>query len=205
MIDIFYGKYSSFLIAIFLGIFFGIVYDAFRIIRISRLPYLMPQGRLYEYIKIPRQKTNKIRKKIANILNFSDNIIIFAEDMFFWIIASIAEILFIYHINGGVIRIYFILCTFLGAAVYFFSVGKLTIYFSVRIIFLLRCLLYWLFYIIIYPIRMIFAVLKKIIYFIVRITVFPIVLAVKAKHKNKYSKKRVYLILDKAKKGFCIK
>jgi hypothetical protein len=52
---------------------------------------------------------------------------------------------------------------------------------------------------------MIFAVLKKIIYFIVRITVFPIVLAVKAKHKNKYSQKRVYLILDKAKKGFCIK
>ena len=203
MINAFYGRYSAFLLAVLLGIFFGILYDVFRVLRISHLPYLMPKGKFYEFIKIPQNRTFKNKRLFFGIIKFSNNLITFCEDITFWIIASICEVLFLYHINGGSVRLYFIIFTFLGAAVYFFTLGKLTIYFSVRIIFLLRCLLYWAFYIIIYPIKIIFLILEKIFCFIMRITVFPVANAIKAKRAKEYSRKRIYLILDKSKKGFC--
>ncbi|MBQ8403508.1 MAG: spore cortex biosynthesis protein YabQ [Clostridia bacterium] len=205
MITAFYGKYSAFLLAFLLGVFFGVLDDVFRILRISRLPYLIPKGKFYEFIKIPSKEFLKGKNFFRGLFKISNNLITFSEDIAFWIITSICEVLFIYHINGGNVRIYFIMCTFLGAAVYFFTLGKLTMYFSVRIIFLLRCLLYWLFYIIIYPIRIAFLILKKIFGFIARITILPIVNAVKIKRANDYSAKRAYLILDKSKKGFCTK
>ncbi len=203
MITAFYGKYSAFLLAILLGIFFGVLYDVFRILRISRLSYIIPNGKFYEFIKIPEKNFLKGKKIFKSIFKLSDNLITLFEDLAFWILASICEILFIYHINGGYVRIYFIVCTFLGTAAYFFTFGKLTIYFSVRIIYLLRCLLYWLFYIIIYPIRIIFLIFKKIFEFAARVTVLPIVNAAKLKRAKNYSTKRANLILDKSKKGFC--
>ncbi len=205
MITAFYGKYSAFVLAFLLGIFFGAVYDVFRILRISRLPYIIPNGRFYEFIKIPEKNLFAGKKLFKGIFRLSDNLMTLFEDLTFWIFISLCEILFIYHVNGGSIRVYFIICTLLGAAIYFFTVGKLTIYFSVRIIFSLRCLLYWLFYIIIYPIRIVFLIFKKIFVFIARITVWPAVNAVKLKRANDYSAKRARSILDKSKKGFCIR
>ena len=132
----------------------------------------------------------------------SDNWLTFAEDTVFWIRASILEILFIYHINNGAIRVYFIMCTVLGATIYFFTIGKITIYFSVRIIFLIRCLLYWGIYIIIYPIRVIFHFIIKVTLFIVSKTIIPVVETVKKQSLNSYSKKRASHILIQSKKGF---
>jgi len=199
MILEFYGTYSAFINAVLLGVIFGIIYDIFRILRISRVPHLVPKGKFYNLIKIPERKKAKQRK---NLLLFSDILITFAEDIAFWIIVSIGEILFMYHVNGGVVRVYFILCTFLGAAFYFFTIGKITMYFSVRIIFLIRCLLYWCFYIIIYPIRLVLLLFKKTVLFIANITVVPIAKALKKRHLNIYSKKRMLRILTQSKKGF---
>jgi hypothetical protein len=130
----------------------------------------------------------------------SDALLTFAEDMVFWLIVSAGEILFIYHVNGGAVRGYFILCTFAGAAVYFFTAGKITMFFSVRIIFLLRCLLYWIFYIIIYPVRLILRLFEK----AARLTFIPLFKAVKKRRLLSYSKKRVSRILTQSKKGFYI-
>ena len=51
-----YGAYSAFVNAFFLGVLFGMIYDVFRIARVSRLPYLMPKGKLYEMIAMPEKK-----------------------------------------------------------------------------------------------------------------------------------------------------
>ena len=148
MILEFYGAYSAFAGAALLGVLFGMIYDVFRIARISRMPYLMPKGKFYELIRIPERK--KRGKAAPKLLGASDALLTFAEDIVFWLIVSAGEILFIYHVNGGAVRVYFILCTFAGAALYFFTAGKITMFFSARAIFLLRCLLYWSFYIIMY-------------------------------------------------------
>ena len=198
MILEFYGAYSAFVNAFFLGVLFGMIYDVFRIARVSRLPYLMPKGKLYEMIAIPEKK--KRGKTAKGFFAASDALLTFAEDMVFWLIVSAGEILFIYHVNGGAVRGYFILCTFAGAAVYFFTAGKITMFFSVRLIFLLRCLLYWFFYIIIYPVRLILRLFGK----AWRLTFVPLFSAVQRKRAASYSKKRVSHILTQSKKGFYI-
>jgi hypothetical protein len=197
MIVEFYGTYSAFVNAALLGVLLGIVYDIFRIARISRMPYIAPEGRFYEIIKIPERK-----KTLPGFVSVSDKLLTFAEDIVFWIIASVAEVLFIYHINGGAVRVYFIMCTFSGAALYFFTVGKITMYFSVRIIFLLRCLLYWTFYIIIYPIRLILRFIVNVWRFIANNTIAPIKRIIKKRRLLSYSKKRISCILMQSKKGF---
>jgi hypothetical protein len=198
MILEFYGAYSAFAGALLLGVLFGVIYDVFRIARVSRMPYLMPKGKLYELIKVPEKKRRG--KALPKLLGASDALLTFAEDIVFWLTVSAGEILFIYHVNGGAVRVYFILCTFAGAAVYFFTAGKITMFFSVRIIFLLRCLLYWIFYIIIYPVRLILRLFEK----AARLTFIPLFKAVKKRRLVSYSKKRVSRILMQSKKGFYI-
>ena len=204
MILEFYGAYSAFINAAILGVIFGIIYDIFRILRISRIPYLAPKGKFYKIIKIPERNKLDSKKRLKNFFCVSDTLLTFIEDLIFWLIVSIGEILFIYHINGGVVRIYFILFTFAGAALYFFTIGKFTVYFSVRIIFLARCLLYWSVYIIIYPVRLIGFLLLKFICFFANITVLPLVRAFKKSRIARYSKKRMLRILTQSKKGFFI-
>ena len=181
--------------------FFGLLYDVFRISRVSRLPYIAPSGRFYDLIKIPSEsKISSFFIKKAFV--FSDNVFTVLEDILFWLMVSISEILFIYHVNGGVVRIYFLLYSFLGAALYFFTFGKLTMYFAIRIIFLIRCLLYWIFCIIIYPIRFILLVSNRFLAFLLNITLVPIINAIKKRAIHKYSEKRISFILAQSKKGF---
>ena len=202
MILEFYGAYSAFINAAILGVFFGFVYDIFRILRISRIPYLAPKGKFYELITPKKQAEKQRKKPPKKIFALSDTVLTFIEDIIFWIVASLGEILFIYHVNGGVIRVYFILCTFAGAALYFFTAGKITMYFSVRIIFLIRCLLYWTFYIIIYPVRLILLFTKNTLVFIADITVKPIIQKTRKHRAKVYSRKRILRILAQSKKGF---
>lgn len=204
MILEFYGTYSAFIDAFVLGIVFGVIYDIFRMIRISRIPCLAPQGKFYEFVKIPEKRCAKSKKRKNIFFAFSDAVLTFIEDIIFWLIISAGEILFIYHVNGGVVRIYFVVFTFIGAALYFFTIGKITMYFSVRIIFLIRCLLYWSFYIIIYPVRMFGILLENIAKLLWNITFMPLSKAIETRRSKIYSKKRISHILTQSKKGFFI-
>ena len=179
------------------------LYDVFRIARISRLPYIAPSGRFYDFIKIPSkaQIPNFLSKKV---FVFSDNVFTVLEDILFWLAVSVSEILFIYHVNGGVVRIYFLIYSFLGAALYFFTFGKLTMYFAIRIIFLIRCLLYWTFYIIIYPIRRILSLLIRFTRLIHERIIKPTLFKIKHKKELKYSEKRLAEILANAESGFLV-
>ncbi len=103
MISDFYGSYSSFVLSALLGIFIGVIYDIFRILRIARLPHIAPQGKFYDIIKIPDSGLPKF-EKLKNMIKLSSNIFILIEDIIFWIIVSLLQILFIYHINDGEIR-----------------------------------------------------------------------------------------------------
>lgn len=199
MISDFYSSYSSFILSALLGISIGMIYDIFRILRIARIPQIAPRGKFYDIIKIPDSSLPKFAK-LKSMIKLSSDILVFAEDIIFWIIISLLQIIFIYHINDGEIRLYFFIFSFLGALVYFFTVGKAVMYFSIRIIFLIRCLLYWAFYIIIYPIKKSLSFFAKCAHF------FNIKIVIPAKNKNelKYSEKRIARILADANSGFLI-
>ena len=203
MINDFYSSYSSFIISAFLGISIGIIYDVFRIFRIARVAYLIPQGKFYNTIK-PKENNIFNSCNFKKIFRVSSSFLTLAEDVIFWILISLAQILFIYHINDGEIRIYFFIFEAIGAVLYFFTVGKLIIYFSVRIIFLIRCLLYWTFYIIIYPIRRILSLLIRFTRLIHERIIKPTLFKIKHKKELKYSEKRLAEILANAESGFLV-
>lgn len=201
MIADFYNSYKSFLGAVSLGVIFGILYDIFRILRISRMPHIAPAGKFYDRIAMPK-KDGKKHKNVKKILHISDSAITIIEDILFWLIITLSEILFIYHVNGGEIRIYFFVCNFIGAAIYFFTAGKLMMFFSVRSIFIFRCLLYWLIYIIIYPVRKILSLFKRILMFMYTKIMYPAIMRSRNRRETSYSMRKCAEMLKEARMGF---
>lgn len=93
-----------------IGIFIGLIYDLFRIRRALF-------SRNYYHIKKENTPIVKERK--------IESIIIFFEDILFFLTASLVNIIFIYYANNGKIRGICFLFEVLGFTIYFFTLGKL--------------------------------------------------------------------------------
>lgn len=158
MTDLFYDSAALMIKAALLGVVLGAVYDVFRIIRLS-FSSKTPRGAFFERIKpkkplfcFPkRKKAGKSGKKA----------IVFIEDVLFFALCAVAEILFFIGLNSGEIRIYCLILSLAGFILYHLTLGKAVIYFSSTIIFFAKCLLYWIFYIIIIPVKYFIGLLKK--------------------------------------------
>ena len=150
MTEFFYDSWLIVVAFALAGVIFGLIYDFFRIMRLARAPDISPRGKLYDKIK---PKFPIIPKKLKITVGIADDILVFIEDILFWRCAATVEVLFIYQINRGEIRLGFLVFTFLGFAAYNFTLGKLVTLSSKYIIFFCRCLIFWLLYIIIYPIK----------------------------------------------------
>ena len=158
MIGFFYDSAGLIVKAIVLGVIFGVVYDVFRILRISSSA-VTPRGAFFEKIK-PRKPLLNVRrpKKTAAV----GNIAVFIQDIVFFAICTAAEILFFLRENNGEIRIYCLIFSLSGFIIYLVSLGRITIYFSSVIIFSAKCLLYWSLYIIIIPVKRFLKIIKKV-------------------------------------------
>jgi hypothetical protein len=112
-----------------LGMFLGIVYDIFRLIRIGRKNTIFP---LRKRIKKRYFKSTIIKDSKISIrkLHF-DTFLVFAEDISFFLIVAITEILATYHLNDGEIRIYCLLFSLVGFAYYQKTIG-LFVFFLLR-------------------------------------------------------------------------
>ena len=82
-----------------IGILIGMIYDVFRILR-AATP---------DIIKGTRAET----------------VIVFFEDILFWLIASVVFIIFIYYANKGHTRLIMIADAALGFLAYYFTLGRL--------------------------------------------------------------------------------
>ena len=87
-----------------IGFCLGGVYDLFRIARIAR------------------QITSSGEWRRQGRL---DPVLLFLEDLFFWLIVSFCVILFLFHANEGKIRWFALVFSSCGFAAYLFTVGRL--------------------------------------------------------------------------------
>lgn len=201
----FYDSYQLILIFLLPGVFLGIVYDIFRILRISRASELSVSGALYDKIR-PRKplfgNTSRIFK--TKSIKIADKVIVFIEDVLFWLIVAVTEILFIFHTNGGEIRIYCLLSSILGFILYNRTLGRLVTMFAKQIIFLFRCLIYWVLYAIIYPIKLMINGIKKIALCVYQVTLGRIFVSIKNKKRKSYSDKMKSAMLTAAGCGFAV-
>lgn len=188
MNDFFYDPWTDILAFFFIGAVIGAIYDVFRILRVSRSAQIAVSGKIADMIK-PR-KTLKLPK----LFHAAGNAATFFEDILFWLCAAVVETVFVYQIGGGELRMGYVAFTAVGFAAYYFTLGKAVISVSEKIIFLCRCLIFWSFYIIMYPIMMVFRfILKKIHCFSGKI---------REKRADNHSKKRMQKILYEVGRGF---
>ncbi len=159
MTAFFYDSYRLILFFLIPGIVLGAVYDVFRIMRLARTD---PTGgiipKLYRHFKIERKVRLQSERKKERI----SDILVFAEDILFCMIAALMEILLFYHLNGGVIRIYGLLLSALGFFLYRISIGVLVIGMAKRIISLVRRPLYMLSVLLLTPLVFVVRLGKKV-------------------------------------------
>ena len=181
-----------------LGLAFGVIYDIFRLIRISlSTGNIAYKSRFFKLIspKKPIFKQYKPLKRAGEKLYF---ISVFIEDVLFFIICSLFTVLFFLGENDGEIRAIVIIFSALGFAAYILTVGKLTFLFSKHIIFFARCLLYWFFYVILLPIRIVVHTAERLLVFLYKISIKRI----SDSHKRKISSKIQEDIVRCAAAGF---
>ena len=201
MNEFFYDSYLLILLFLLPGVFLGIVFDVFRILRIGRTADITVAGSFYDKIR-PRGSLFGGAKhfSVSKTAKTANTILIFIEDILFWLIAAIIEILFFFHTNGGEIRIYCLIFSALGFFLYNRTIGMLVIACAKQIIFCTRCLIYWIFYAILYPIKAIWHVIQKLL----SATIGRWISVAKAKKRWQQSEKRKKAILQAAELGFAV-
>ncbi len=153
----------SFFWSIALGTFLGAVYDAVRIGRIFLgVSYSRAAGVQLSGIKLPIiskfKKENK--RKGKGIPSLALDILVFAGDLLFCIFAALVLVIFIYHSNDGRARWMVFFGTAAGFAVYYFTLGKIVMFFSSYIVFVIRSVLSYLFFIAWLPIKAITSLVR---------------------------------------------
>lgn len=155
MTEFFYDSWLVILEFLIPGIFLGVVYDIFRLSRIARNDKTF---HVTEAIKkrFFSQSTARVKQ-----LKIAEPWIVFIEDIVFFLIVAVTEILATYHINNGEIRIYCLLISAIGFFAYQKTLGRTVIFFSTKILYLIRKTVYIITCVILTPPFLILKQIKK--------------------------------------------
>ena len=105
--------------AFLVGVAFGVFYD---VIRFFKLILGVRYGAQDAYL--PESKAKRVAVYIIS----------FITDTLFWLLIGVASVLLFYNVSGGVFRGSVYPCLLFGLALYYFSLGRLTLALSRRLI-----------------------------------------------------------------------
>jgi hypothetical protein len=163
MISFFYDSWIIILKFLIPGIFLGMVYDMFRLFRIAG------NDKTYSVINaIKNRYFSKIHFNKKTRRHISDAIFVFIEDVLFFLVVAVTEILATFHFNHGEIRIYCLLISAIGFFIYQKTIGRLVVFFSRKTLYLIRKIIYWIVCLILTPTFYILRFSKKLISFLFR-------------------------------------
>lgn len=122
------------------GVILGVINDTNRIIRVfCGVRYSEKRfGKLYELV-LPvihrplSRSENKFQKKALSVL-------IFFQDIFFFIFAGIGIIILNYEFNEGRFRFFTVFAVFIGFLLYYFTIGKIVMTVSEGIAFFIKAI-----------------------------------------------------------------
>ncbi len=149
---------KSFLI----GVAFGVLYDA---IRFFKLIIGVRYGAPASYV--PESKAKRVAVYIIS----------FVTDTLFWLLIGVASVLLFYNVSGGVFRGSVYPCLLFGLALYYFSLGRLTLALSKKIISLLGRFFSFLGRLVAVPLR----AAKRAIFHFYDLTIGKIIVKIKGK------------------------
>lgn len=136
-----------------LGVFFGAVWDLFRIFRIAQ------RGTV-------KAGAGAFRRALAFFFEQFETVAVFLQDMIFFMFAGVCMCIFLYRYDSGRIRGLSLFCTAGGFALYFFTVGRLVIAVAEKTVAFIRRLIKTLYK---YSLRPFFRAVRKILSYIIRL------------------------------------
>lgn len=101
--------------------------------------------------------------RIFRNIVFHGNILIHIEDIIYWIFMSIAIFLIILYVNNGEIRAFFVIGIILGMLFYFFTISKLFIKVSNKILFIIKRIIKFIIECILTPFKIVLNILRTIL------------------------------------------
>ena len=154
----FYDSWAIILKFLIPGILLGAIYDIFRFFRIARNDhtYNLKQA-------IQNRFSSKTDFDVKKRTTLSESTILFVEDILFFIIVAITEILAFFHLNNGEIRFFYLLVSVVGFFVYQKTIGNLIIFFSKKTIYMIRKVLYFVSCVILIPSIFFLRIFKKLL------------------------------------------
>lgn len=129
------GSIALLLYALCVGAALGVLWDIFRVIRIAAYGRRKRPSKMF--VRLPsneREVKEILRVGASDKLSPISFLCVFLSDLAFCIFAAICMILLIFRSNNGEFRGFALWGAFIGFAVYYFTVGKLTVIFSEAII-----------------------------------------------------------------------
>lgn len=128
------GLLSLSLYSAAVGVFLGMIYDFFRILRISAEPTAELKKRRPEASSEPAQKEER-KMRVADRIKVS---LIFAEDIVFSLICAAVISVTVFHLNSGHPRWFILLGAAVGFALYYHTAGRLVMKLCPYLILLIR-------------------------------------------------------------------
>lgn len=136
--------------------------------------------------------------RIARIAFNPRFIIVFIEDIIFSVGASAAVVLFVYYTNSGIIRWFALFGCVLAFAFYYFTVGKLVMYLSEKIIRIISAILKFIYNITFVPVRRMLKFIAKLFMRAIK----KIFAAIKNAHGKFIFSRKKKSFVSQASKGF---
>ena len=139
-----------FLRAILMGVFFGALYDFFRVTRVifgvrySSAPVRDKKRKTFPYL-------DRLPVISSGTVSVIRSVTVIIGDVIFFVICGVGMSVFIYRYCSGIIRFYVFPGAVLGFAAYYNSIGRLVIYVSDAIVFFILSVIKRLLYIILFP------------------------------------------------------
>ena len=149
-----------------IGLFFGVIYDVFRISRVMLTGNGIGKAsksdkRIEGIIKgiLPEksEQTGLWLSKLGRIKDKTVTVLIFIEDILFFIISALFLTVFLFQVNFGQLRLYIYFSAAVGFLVYYFTVAKISAAISGLAVSLIRLALIFSFYKIAKPILILIA------------------------------------------------
>ena len=151
------------LLALVVGAGVGLIYDGIRLSRaIVGVRYSNQFSRRFSAFRFPligivEPREAPLRKRREFFLG----LYVAMGDVLFFLLASVATVVFLYHANNGIVRWYLLAGLFLGFVLYYVTIAKITINLFEILTFVLRVLLAYASYFTVRPFMWILRTLAR--------------------------------------------
>ncbi len=146
-----YEQAALFVYALIVGVFVGIVYDVFRIVRIALTGGRGSNSKVrFERVEnlitgIRGQRVTVKRPGIYKVGRRLEYSVVFVCDVLFFLVTAVVSVVFLYQANYGQPRLYVAVSAIIGFAVYYNTVGRMVALSAGAVISLFR--LIWTFFV----------------------------------------------------------